>query len=374
MTASIASIATAFVVSSLAPTAALAAPGQPATSTPSAGDSSEAVAKNVNERRPRGGDSVATDGLPWLTNAAQDIKGYRASAYEGDYYDKRFEQYRLCVVQRESGGNYDEATGAFVGAYQMGSYNSPSRVVGKLRTEMEADYGSAATKELNRLARQPLHQWNRFWQDAAFWTIFNGGAGWRQWSAEWGANWNCDHRANAEKGWPSKARYNYTPIEKPAASSESTRNTDKKSAKKDASQKSKKSQSTKSKKSLRGTRHGAVERRFGDSKHSVGSPQYSRWLARKYINAEYGWKSGQFKALKQMWFKESNWRFEVVNWQGPWYGLGQVNGPYIQAQGFSIRSYRASPYIQIKVGADYIKGRYGSPKKAWQFWEANGWY
>ena len=47
------------------------------------------------------------------------MEGYRLSTYTGKYYDKRFEQYRLCVVQRESGGNYDEGSGGFVGAYQF---------------------------------------------------------------------------------------------------------------------------------------------------------------------------------------------------------------------------------------------------------------
>ena len=33
-----------------------------------------------------------------------------------------------------------------------------------------------------------------------------------------------------------------------------------------------------------------------------------------------------------------------------------------------------SPLAQIKVGAAYIKQRYGTPLKAWYFWQANGWY
>ena len=59
---------------------------------------------------------------------------------------------------------------------------------------------------------------------------------------------------------------------------------------------------------------------------------------------------------------------------GPWYGLGQVNGGFIADQGYSIKEYMASPEIQIKVGAAYIKQRYGSPTQAWSFWQSNGWY
>ncbi|MEU2441525.1 lytic transglycosylase domain-containing protein, partial [Streptomyces tricolor] len=29
---------------------------------------------------------------------------------------------------------------------------------------------------------------------------------------------------------------------------------------------------------------------------------------------------------------------------------------------------------QIKWGLDYMNSRYGSPVKAWDFWQANGWY
>ncbi|MEV4342164.1 lytic transglycosylase domain-containing protein, partial [Streptomyces sp. NPDC049590] len=27
-----------------------------------------------------------------------------------------------------------------------------------------------------------------------------------------------------------------------------------------------------------------------------------------------------------------------------------------------------------KWGLDYMNSRYGSPAKAWNFWQANGWY
>ena len=77
-----------------------------------------------------------------------------------------------------------------------------------------------------------------------------------------------------------------------------------------------------------------------------------------------------------MWWRESNWRYEVINPHpnGPWYGLGQVNGGFIGDQGYSIKEYMASPEIQIEVGAAYIKQRYGSPTEAWAFWQSNGWY
>jgi hypothetical protein len=361
----------AILASSVSP--AVAQESAPAASVASiaTGDGDEPQ-KVSNGRAPRvtEDDLVGEGLLPWASQAAADIRGYRASLYTGKFFDKRFDQYRLCVVQRESGGRYDLTTGRFHGAYQFGgAYNTPSRVADRLRAELVSVYGSDATVELNRLARTPIYQWNRFWQDAAFWTTFNRGAGWRQWSAEWGASWNCKHGANAERGWPRSSLRNFEPIKKGGET-------------KPAVDTSTRSQASDTQvvdallttATVREPR--LVSKRFGRSPHAVGSPDYSRWLAKKFIRAEYGWKLADFRALNKMWWKESNWRFEVVNWhpRGPWYGLGQVNGGFINAQGYTIGQYRSNPYVQIVVGAAYIKTRYGSPRAAWQFWRSNGWY
>ena len=327
--------------------------------TASADEGDDAATEVVNERFPRVPEGAqADDGLlPWMTKAAADMRGFRPSAYTGKYYDDRFEQYRLCVVQREGGGSYTTVYRGFVGAYQFGTaYNSSSRVAARLRPELVDVYGNAAARELDRLAATPLYQWNRFWQDAAFWTTFNRGAGWRQWSSEWGANWHCDHRPNAESGWPNPSRYNYSPIERGGWNKPAPEYRDRVAS------------------STRSKTADQVREKYGRAPAAVGTPRYSKWLARKVIKDEHGWGRGHFKALKKMWFRESNWRYEVVNWQGPWFGLGQVNGPYISSRGYSIDEYRTSPYIQIRVGAEYIDGRYGSPKAAWTFWQANGWY
>jgi hypothetical protein len=343
---------------------------------PAAADEVEeppAAAPVANERLPRVTEPVekpAGDGLlPWTTVAANDLRGYRASTYTGTYFDRRFEQYRLCVFQREGGGSYTLVYRSFHGAYQFGTaYNSPSRVASRLRAELIDTYGVAAERELNRLASTPISRWNRFWQDAAFWTVFNRGAGWRQWSSQWGANWHCDHRPNAEKGWPNPSRYNYSPIERGGLNKVARAYRDTQPAPRSSSQVSATNARTKTPQQIREA--------YGRSRAPVGSPQYSRWLARNVIADRHGWGVQEFRALRAMWHKESNWRYEVVNWhvRGPWYGLGQVNGPYIMSRGYSIAEYRNDPYIQIRVGADYIKGRYGTPRAAWKFWRANGWY
>ncbi len=327
------------LVSTAALTAAvLLAPVLPAMAATSADSVAAPRAEDPppNEREP------STGSTPWQSRAAEDIRGYRASAYTGTYFLKTREQYRLCVVQRESGGNYDEATGAHTGAYQMTSTLS-EQALDTLRAEIGDRYGKKGLAALADLKGTPIHTWNRFWQDAAFWAGFDRGAGWRHWSSEWGASWDCDHRPNAESGWPSKGHPNYSPIEGP-----------------------------------RGQR--AAARAISGVPEATAAkccrPEVTMRMARLYIKNTYGWGREHFLALKEMWWRESNWRYDVVNNHpnGPWYGLGQVNGPYIEAQGYSIKEYMASPRKQIIVGCKYIEERYGTPVKAWGFWQANGWY
>ena len=336
-----------------------------------AGPSALADEPPPNERAPREpvtpeppadpgepGDPDRPARLPWETRAARDIDGYRHSTYTGRYFAPNREQYRLCVVQRESGGNYDEGTYGHTGAYQM-TYSLAQGAISTMLPEVRATYGSAGVEALEDLRGVPVHQWNRFWQDAAFWTIFNFGAGWRHWSSEWGANWNCSHTPGTESGWPSPAKYWYSPIVGKMRGADWAW--------------------TGYGVASQGRSASVDDRRghpaeLGKAPHAFGTPDYSRWVAKRFIRAEYGWGKREFRALNQMWWKESNWRYEVVNWQGPWRGLGQVNEPFIKGQGFTIAEYMASPYIQIRVGAAYIKGRYGTPTSAWAFWLNNNWY
>lgn len=262
--------------------------------------------------------------------------GYRLSTYTGKHYDKRFEQYRLCVVQRESGGRYGESSSSHIGAYQF-SYSLAASALRAMRPEIEDAYGRPGLAALDRLNGKPMYTWNRFWQDAAFWTTFDGGRGWSHWSSQWGASWHCDHTPNAESGWPNPNRYHYAELER------------------------------------------SGKDRSAEATTQVtprGTPESNLAQARSFIRERYGWRYPEFKALKAMWWRESNWRHDVINNHpnGPWYGLGQVNGGFIASRGYSIKEYMKSPLAQIKVGAAYIKERYGSPTKAWAFWQANGWY
>lgn len=288
-----------------------------------------------NERAPRVPTPPDLGDMPWTTEAGRDMKGYRLSTYTGRYYDRAREQYRLCVIQRESGGNYDEPSGPWRGAYQF-SDSLAAGALRAMRAEIVEVYGEPGKRALDSLEGTFIHTWPRFFQDAAFWTTFNKGAGASHWA---GGSWYCNPARNAESGWPNPNRWNYTPLERD--------------------------------KPGKGTKPKAEERATPRA-----TPESNLRQARAFIRDRYGWKYPEFRALKAMWWRESNWRHDVVNNHpnGPWYGLGQVNGGFIASRGYSIRDYMKSPLAQIKVGAAYIKQRYGSPTKAWAFWQSNGWY
>lgn len=294
----------------------------------------------TNQRQPKVPNPPDLGDAPWTTDAAKDMKGYRLSTYTGKYYDKRLEQYRLCVVQRESGGNYD-LNSYYQGAYQFGPFWADP-IISRLKPEISAVYGNAGVAQLSKLAGTRISSWPRFWQDAAFWTIFNNGAGYANWS---GGNWYCDHRPNRESGWPSANHWNYTPLERSKGGGSSSGSTD----------------------------AGAPT---NTARAATGTPANSKRIARTYIAKKYGWDRAEFTALKNMWWRESNWRYDVVNNHpnGPWYGLAQVTGGFINDQGYTVKKYMASPRVQVKVGTAYIKQRYGSPTTAWSFWQSNGWY
>ena len=331
-TAAVATLASVAVI--LPTSAALAAP---AAGAPPAAVAAPADDLPTNPRLPKVPNPPDLGGAPWLTPAGKDMKGYRLSTYMGKYYDRSREQYRLCVIQRESGGNYDEPSGPWRGAYQF-SDSLAASTLQAMRAEMGAAYGEAGRRAIDALEGTLIHTWPRFFQDMAFWTRFDFGAGASHWA---GGSWYCNPARNAESGWPNPNRWNYSPLErdKPGATTGSSDRTAAPTA-------------------------------------AFGTPEYSQQAARDFIRQRYGWRYPEFRALKSMWWRESNWRYTVINPHpnGPWYGLGQVNGPYIRGRGYSIDEYMASPEIQIKVGAAYIKERYGSPSKAWSFWQANGWY
>jgi peptidoglycan hydrolase-like protein with peptidoglycan-binding domain len=106
----------------------------------------------------------------------------------------------------------------------------------------------------------------------------------------------------------------------------------------------------------------------------AGAPAASKRYAAAYISRTYGWGSGQMSCLSSLWTRESGWRYRASNPNGRYHGIPQTSSAVWRRAGYSNSQYMSSPAVQIRVGAKYIKGRYGSPCRAWSFWRSRHWY
>lgn len=123
--------------------------------------------------------------------------GKQPSLYTGEYFDKRFEQFRLCVGTRETNHRMNAIGGyrdRFEGAYQF----SPALAVGATWMMMPEAREVGLAKNVTALRDVPMHRWPRYFQDWAFYRVFNFGEGSFHWD---GGNWFCNPAPNAESGW-----------------------------------------------------------------------------------------------------------------------------------------------------------------------------
>lgn len=103
-----------------------------------------------------------------------------------------------------------------------------------------------------------------------------------------------------------------------------------------------------------------------------GTVAYSQWYAQQAAAIRYGWQNKQFKALKRLWYRESSWNHKAVNPSSGAWGIPQsLPARKMRSHG---SDWRTNPETQIDWGLSYIKGRYGSPVKAWAFWQRHHWY
>jgi hypothetical protein len=78
-----------------------------------------------------------------------------------------------------------------------------------------------------------------------------------------------------------------------------------------------------------------------------------------------------FGCLKEMWNRESGWRYDAENASGA-FGIPQaLPGSKMASAG---ADWQTNPATQIKWGLGYIKAIYGDPCKAWAFWQVNHYY
>lgn len=85
-----------------------------------------------------------------------------------------------------------------------------------------------------------------------------------------------------------------------------------------------------------------------------------------------GFKISQWPCLDNLWRRESGWDHEALNPSSKAYGIPQaLPGRKMRSAG---SDWRTNPATQIEWGLGYIKGRYGTPCKAWNHSEDVGWY
>lgn len=123
-----------------------------------------------------------------------DMRGIEPSLYRGDFFDPGAEDQRACIVKRESEGRYDVRGGAgdrYFGAYQMND-DLADGATWMMLEEHKRILGAEPARELmEQLRGTPVTQWPRYWQDAAFYTIYNW-EGPASGAAHWaGGRWSC---------------------------------------------------------------------------------------------------------------------------------------------------------------------------------------
>jgi hypothetical protein len=89
---------------------------------------------------------------------------------------------------------------------------------------------------------------------------------------------------------------------------------------------------------------------------------------------QYGLGYDQMGSLVQLWTAESGWNQYATNPYSGAYGIPQaLPADKLAAAG---ADWRTNPATQIKWGLSYIRGVYGTPDKAWAFWNRKSphWY
>lgn len=123
-----------------------------------------------------------------------DLRGVESSLYRGEFYRAHQEDVRQCIVKRESEGHYAVRGGGgnrYFGAYQMSDPLADGATWMMLK-EHAPLLGADVAKQLMATLRElPANEWPRYWQDAAFSTIYNWekpGSGAKHWG---GGRWRC---------------------------------------------------------------------------------------------------------------------------------------------------------------------------------------
>lgn len=109
---------------------------------------------------------------------------------------------------------------------------------------------------------------------------------------------------------------------------------------------------------------------YAPEKHPNPNPGSNKSIARAMLSS-MGWDK-HWGALEKLWTRESGWNQYADNKSSDAYGIPQsLPGTKMSSAG---SDWRTNPATQIKWGLNYIKGRYGTPTRAWAHSQATGWY
>jgi hypothetical protein len=111
-----------------------------------------------------------------------DLRGLMSSLYRGKWFKPGKDDVRKCLVDFESNGNYRAVSsgGIYRGAYQF-SRRLAIGATWMMQAEVRREFGDSAADVVKSLRERPMQQWNRYWQDRAFWTIWRDGRGKYHW-------------------------------------------------------------------------------------------------------------------------------------------------------------------------------------------------
>ena len=114
---------------------------------------------------------------------SRDLVGYEVSLYQGKWYMPNREKLRKCISKIESHHHYKAGSGGYYrGAYQF-SKSLTRGVTWMMQPEVKNEMGDSGVDLVKKLRKIPMNKWNRYWQDRAFWTIWNEGKGKNHWGA-----------------------------------------------------------------------------------------------------------------------------------------------------------------------------------------------
>lgn len=114
---------------------------------------------------------------------SSDRIGFESSLYQGKWFMSNREDLRKCISKIESHHHYKAGSGGYYrGAYQF-SKPLTHGVTWMMQPEVKKEMGDSGVDLVKELRKTPMNEWNRYWQDRAFWTIWNEGKGKNHWAA-----------------------------------------------------------------------------------------------------------------------------------------------------------------------------------------------